>query len=365
MVTFSYWGYVIPGVIIPVLFVTLTLLLASFVSKRLATDRHGPIAIISPLLLWGSCTIVFLATIGVWFKAPLSLVLEPDTPLQKTVGRVTAVNDAPELPIYYSPDSKILHSAMYITVNGDDYYLPYCHVDVGSLIELIWTGDMRVVYNVDDTVSESSPIGTTLISEPDEQDNYERSRDSNGIFIARTFLILFIAVVVLQYLLGSKIACWLQEKDRTYRKGIIPSRIGLIHFAFTFLPFTGMIAGIAISGFPEAVVILALGTVVIVYILIKKQATSLTLSCGRIIYKELYRTLTFAISDLKEIAWVQSRIPGNRCLRITLQNSFVLTFEQENFWGLENMYCRLQRKLQTNHQHRTEELNRTGEGPLS
>lgn len=351
MMNLSYWDYVVPGVCIPALVVAATMFLAIIIIKQLASKHYSLKVVFLPVFFWGFGFAVFLTSIGAWFIPPLNLVLEPNAQPQKTIGTVEEIKSAPMLPIYYSSDSKSFRSAILLTVNGDDYYLPYCEIEVGTQVVLTWFTEQRVVSSL--CTDADAETTTDLPVKPQTQlsgGTYKKPKSTLlGKHLARVSLVLFVGVVLLQYPLGHRVAPWLQKRDKVRKGGIVPNRIGILHLCILFLPFVGMLTGMAMNSFRGGFLILALGGIVFGWILIKKQTTSLTLADNKVLYRELRRELVFSVSDIQSVLWVQSNIPGNRRLRITLQNACVLDFEQENFWGLEDMYRSLLKRTQKYH----------------
>ena len=342
---FSCENYAIFGVYIPLIVVTLSMLIAIFFTRYLVKKGCRAKTACVPILFWGICMIVLLVRIGVWFAPPLNLVLEPNERQQRTTGSIEKIAVASPVPVYYSYDSNSFRPAIWITVNGDDYYLPYCNLDVGMQVELIWSTDMHIVSQlntgicaeVDISISEQIPIPLEETTDPVIK--------SAGIHLARISFAVAAVIGFSQYLWGNRVALWLQEKDRTHKGGIVPSRIGILHFCVAYMPFFGILAGLTLSGFRGALLILIIGGAVFIWILVTKQTTKLTLSGNKVIYQTLCRKLIFETSDFQGIKWIQSGIRGNRCLRLVLQNAAVFDFEQENFWGLDDVYQKLRQRI--------------------
>lgn len=340
--SFEFYDYIFPGVIVPIIFLILLFLPVMFLSKMLAKKKLGTAAILFPFIIGLVIFYGFLATAAEGLQPPLTLLFQSKDPPRITSGTITEIRKGAPLPLYFDSDTQTFHSAFWITVNDELYYLPQCPFEKGAQVKITWRTEARVVYKLEAASNncEASVQGNAGI--PQHQDT---KLQQSGRLLARISSFLIVGIIFLQYLLGKKIANRLQIKDQCHTYGIIPNKIGLFHFAVTFLPFLGILVGLWLSGYHSAILIAAIAVLILTGITLVKQTTTVKLSEKKLIYRNFLHVKSYGFSEITEVTWRQSRIPGNRCLVIVLCNGSTLCFEQENFWGLQNTFEQIKKHL--------------------
>lgn len=340
---FEFYDYIFPGVIVPVILLFLFFIPVIFLSKLLAKKKSSTAAIFIPFIIGLAIFYGFLATAAKGLQPPLTLLLQSNAPVQVTSGTITEIRRGAPLPVYFDSDTKTFHPAVWLIVNDEAYYLPYCQFEKGTQVKIAWATEAHIVYKLEDTSNNRDTSLQTVADTPQRHQNtrYQKS----GILFARICLFTIVGVVFLQYLLGRRIANLLQQRDQYYTNGIIPNRIGLLHFSITFLPFIGILVGLQLAGYRSAMMIAVIATLTLAGILLIKQTTTMVFLEGKLIYQNFLHTRSYDLSEIAGIKWRQSRIPGNRCLVIVLRNGRLLCFEQENFWGLQDAFIQIKKHL--------------------
>ena len=340
---FEFYDYIFPGVIVPVILLFLFFIPVIFLSKLLAKKKSSTAATFVPFIIGLAIFYGFLATAAKGLQPPLTLLFQSNAPVQVTSGTITEIRKGEPLPVYFDPDTKTFHPAVWLTVNDEAYYLPYCQFEKGMQVKIVWATEAHIVYKLEDT---SNNRKTSLQTVADTPLRHQDARDQkSGILCARICFFTSVGAVFLRYLLGKRIANLLQQRDKYYTNGIIPNRTGILHFSITFLPFLGMLVGLQLAGYHSAMMIAAIAVLALVGILLVKQTTTMVFLEGKLIYRNFLHTRSYDLSEIAEIKWRQSRIPGNRCLVIVLRNSRLLCFEQENFWGLQDAFMQIKKHL--------------------
>lgn len=337
--TFSVQDYTICGIIVPAL-VPAALFALAFWGSRCLSKRKFPVYIvIAPILLNTVLFLSGLALLAKGFQFPVSALIQANAPVQIAEGQVTAVRQAPVPPVYYDSATRSFQPAMLITVDGTDYYVLHSEISVGQRLSLAYITEERIVLAWSEDSIEPPPAEVPPASDRAGKENAAR-------ILYYVSGALFLILLGGQYLFGGKTAGYLQKKDRQYSEGVVPNGFGNWNFALMLCPFYGILIALGITGFWGGLLVGAAALLIFLWLMVQKGTTCLTLQNGRLIYRQFRTTRIFDADDVEDVSWGASRIPRNRCLAILFRSGFMLVFEQEHFWGLENMYSQLQRRLE-------------------
>lgn len=346
---FSNTEYIFAGIFVPVAVFIAIMACASALTRYLAAKKYSIYAII---ILW-VIIVVFLLnglfSLSQGFQYPVSAALQPDASQFITIGCVEQVEIAPSPPIYFDSLSKRFSAAKFLTIDGKQYYLPYCDVKVGQTVELRWSTDERVVFaysilpNGNNSDNITYPMPSPNTTQP------RNAHEKLGQIIVVVCAGLFLAGVVLQYVTGKKLAAFFENKDQEIETAIITNRIGLLYSCVQYLLVLGILGGLVLKGFAGAGIILLIGAAVIASLIIKKYTTTAIMEEDLFVVKSLGSSHRIELGDITDVRFVASGLPHNRCLMITLKNKMVFRFEQEHYYGLGNMYKQLCSVLDQNH----------------
>lgn len=131
------------------------------------------------------------------------------------------------------------------------------------------------------------------------------------------------------------------KKDREVTDMVRPNRFGLLYVCVPIVLVFGIVGGLVLRGFAGAMIIFLIGTVLIGRQVLKKQTTTVFLEGDLLIVKDWETSYQIERDSVETIRFLASRLPHNRCLTLTLKNGMVFRFEQENFYGLENIYAKM------------------------
>ena len=331
---FSNWGYIFPGVVMPVFVVIGLLIIATIIGRKLSNKKYPVIYTLIPVAVWLILFLVGLAFFAKGFVYPFSIALQSKLPTQVTSGQISAITNASAVPSYYNPADRSFHPAVFITVNGENYYALSCNAEVGDQITLEWATNERIVKSIN-TLSSGQSETISFASNSLEKSNV---RNMLGQTIRNISMILVICLSALQYPLGKRIAPFLQQKDAMFTGGTVPNKYGLLHFALVVIPLLGVLIGAGITGFGGAYLIAFMGGIIFSFIILTKQTTRVCLERDELILKNIFSTQVFPLSEIADVYWRRSAIPYNRGLVVTFQAGNSLIFEQIHNWGLQDLY---------------------------
>lgn len=340
---FSKSDYGFVGIFLPVVVFLVIIAGTFFISRYFSSKKYHWRTIIFIWVIVLALLLYGLFTYSYGFTFPVSAALQTDTVQYITVGSVEQVQSAPYPPIYFNPISKKFGPASFITVDGVCFYLPYCDIEIGQTVELRWATGEHVVYSYrilpDEEIHESC---TYPIAPP----NFSHQHNSNtqlGLTLAIASTILLALAVALQYPLGKVMSPYFAKKDREIRDIIHPNRFGLLYVCTQLFLMCGILGGLALQGFGEAIIVLLIGAAFIGRLVLKKQTTTAFLAEDLLVVKDWENECRIERESIKTIKFVASRLPYNRCLILILENGMIFRFEQENFYGLESMHTKLSR----------------------
>lgn len=336
--TFSSFDYALPGIVLPTLMFFGLLVSAFCVSRYFGRRKYSIGVAVSPFFIVAFLSILGIATFSQAFYYPLSALLQPNAVQFVTVGRIDAIEPAPHPPRYYNPINRSIASPQFLTIDNEQYYLPYCELEVGQTIELLWVTDAHVAYSysiVSDCLDDKS---YTYPVYPTELKHQESTYDDIGQTIASICSGMFLFFVLIQYPLGQKLSVYFTKRDREIVNRMIPNRFGLLYIFCLFCPLAGIAIGLSMRGFTGALFILVMVSFVIIRLAIKKQTTTVTIDNNSLIIKTIGSLRRIEKGDIVAVDYGKSHMPYNRCLIITLRNGLSLQYEQEHFLGLESMY---------------------------
>lgn len=337
---FSNWDYIFPGIVIPAFVVISLLIIATIIGRKLSNKNYPVVYALIPVAVWLILFLVGLAFFAKGFVYPFSIALQSNLPTQVTSGQISAITNAPAVPSYYNPVDRSFHPAVFITVNGEDYYALSCNAEVGDQITLEWTTNERIIKSIN-MLSSGQSETVLFASNPPEKNNV---RKMLGQTIRNISMILLVCLSVLQYPLGKRIAPFLQQKDTAFTGGTVPNKYGLLHFGLVTIPLLGVLIGAGIAGLGGAYLIAFMGGIVFSFIILTKQTTRVYLDADELILKNIFSTQAFPLSEVADIYWRRAAIPYNRGLVITFQAGNSLVFEQINNWGLQDLYNSIQKR---------------------
>lgn len=341
---FSRFDYALPGIWLPVAIFAAIIVGAFLTSRYLAAKKYHGRTVLFLWLLVLMLLLRGLVTYAQGFTYPISAALQTDTTQYITVGCVEQVGPAPCPPIYFDPIGSKFGAAKLVTVDGVQFYLPYCDIEIGQTVQLRWANEEHVVYAYQ-ILPDGGESKTYSIEMPAPQQN-PLARIGQTLALVSAGLLLL--QVVLQYSLGKKMTPYFAERDRKTADRIIPNRFGLLYVCALLLPMAGILGGLALKGFTGALLILLAGTVLLGRLALIKQTTMVSLEENTLVVKHFGSVRRIGIESVAQTGFVASRLPGNRCLQVTLKNGTVLRFEQENFYGLESMHKKLRRLVAQN-----------------
>ncbi len=336
--------YVIPGVIIPFLIILLLFILTCVISRSLGKHRHSIPVILAPIFLFAVLFFSGMLIFHSGFTYPVIATFQPNAARSITVGKIDAISSAPPLPLYYNRITGALEPAQLLTVNDEQYYVACSSIEEGQWVELTWATQERVVYQWKILQPDEKPAGTYPITTPNVDSNHT-DLVSAGKTVCRISGIAFLLFVLLQYPVGFYISNYLIKMDRKQTNTIVPNRWGIAHVCMGLCPVLGILVGWRLTGFRGALLIALLGSIMIIRIVVLKQSTTMRFCGDHLLYKELRMERKLNMEDIASVDWRRSSIPHNRCLEILFTNGFVLRFEQESFWGLQDMYNRLNKRM--------------------
>lgn len=339
---FSASDIVLSGVVAPLAIVLFISVLSISLSFSLGRRKKPLYAVLAPIIIWGTLLIMGLITFADGLTYPISVLIQPHAEKRETIGEVTAIRDAPIPLIYYSPNLNTFDSASIVTVNGNEYYIVQHQLQVGQYVNLVWSTDKRVVFSWSILPQyEPETYGG-------ESSNYQKEQvisppnfvtNANPILLG-SFLII-VVVTILQYPLGKAISSRLEKIDRRHSGSVVPNRFGLLIYATILCPITGVLIGLSLEGYSGVWLIGLLAFVSVFRIILVKQTTTVQIVNDSLYYRKLGSEHYYEICEIVSVQWGSSQIPHNRSLVITFSNHFSLALEQENYWGIENMYSEL------------------------
>lgn len=341
---FSNMDYAIPGVIIPFLILLLLFILAFSISRFLGKHGNSVSVIAVPIFVFAFLFFSGMVKFHSGFTYPIMATFQPNAARSITVGKIDAISSAPPLPLYYNRITGALEPAQLLTMNDEQYYVACSSIEEGQWVELTWATQERVVFQWKILQPDEKPAGTYPITPPNVDFNHT-DWVTAGKIICLISGISFLLFVLLQYPVGFYISDYLIKMDRKQTDTIVPNRLGIAHACMSLCPILGILVGWRLTGFRGALLIALLGAIMIIRIVVLKQLTTMRYCGDHLLYKELRTERKLNIEDIASIDWRRSSIPHNRCLEILFTNGFVLRFEQESFWGLQDMYNRLNKRM--------------------
>lgn len=342
---FSKCIYALVGVWLPLAAIFVVFACAFLINRYLVKKQYHLGTI---MFLWIMVLVFLLYGLAIFsqgLKYPISAVVPQNVMQYITVGNVEQVESAPCPPAYFNPVSKQFGPAKFVTVDGIRFYLPYGDVQIGQAVELRWATEECVVYAYRVLPPEEQFVNSTYPVNPPVQSN---SNVQIGSTIATVSAVLFALAVALQHPLGKVMAPRFIQKDQKFRDRIVPNRFGLLYACVKLLPMCGIFGGLALRGFGGAIIVFLVGIFFIGRLVLKKQTTTVSLEERMLVVKDWKTVYRIDMDSVKTIEFVESRLPYNRCLMLTLKNGMIFRFEQENFWGLENMYAKLSHPFKQN-----------------
>lgn len=337
---YSVMDYAQTGVLFPLFALTVVFILVIFIAKTFAKRKFPTFVIIFPILIFGLLFFTGMKFFADGFRFPIIALFQSNAPVQTTLGQVTNIQDAPAIPVYYDRETRDFLPAMLITVNNDDYYVLHSNIETGQWVSLTWITDERVVLSwadAEQAVAEQSPV---------EESMGQDLPQNNSIAPAVMYVsgVLFLILLGSQYLFGRKISEYLQKQDRQCSNGVIPNRFGILYFLIVYLPVFGFLIGWGANGFHGAFLIAILVLGFFLRIMMLKQTTFLSLDGDELVFREFKTTRAFPVEEIINVSWGTSKIPHNRSLIIQFPSGYSIVLEQENYWGLEDMYHKLSQK---------------------
>ena len=315
--------------------------------RRFMIKKYSPTIAYLPVICSVAILYILMFGFGSGYRYPVCAAIMPNSAKYITTGYVTEITDAPTFPIYYNAASKKWCSGKLLTIDGNQYYIPYGDVKVGDAVELLWGSDEKVTYrySVKSDLSETE-IGTHLVYSPDSG-SVKKTNQELGSKIATIFFASFAVVVGIWMLFGRQIEIYLEKKDWKIKNKIIPSKFHWVIRGIQLFLILGSVIGIVVSGFEEVVLIFALAACVWIVILFKKVRTTLTIQGNSIFYKTGNNTSTLCKADVTQVYF---RFSSNhiRTLVVKFQQGLKLEFDQTEFWGLSSVYKELFDSLSEN-----------------
>ena len=321
---YSFLNCYLGSLAVAAVFLAVTFLSASLLSLRRSKTKRSLVTIAAPLMLWCISVVMLLFCFTDNYIYPLSVLLEYDSPRYMTVGEITDVRVAPAPPAYYNPDAKAFSAGCFYVIGEVSYYSCNDNWNTGDWVKITWISEERVAIQIENA-SAVQIEGITPVEDimDDELTHIPESAEANpsGTMLIQIVVLVFILIVLLQYVLGSRISRFLQNKDRSYTKGIVPNRLGIVyHFAGIILLLV-LSAGLILNR-KYSFLMVAIPVILIwMRILVLKQTTFLFVFENEILYKELFSVCCIPMEGIKEVKWGASKIPNNRCLRICEQIS--------------------------------------------
>lgn len=314
------------------------------VSRCLSKHKHSIPVILAPLFLFAVLFFSGMFKFHSGFTYPIIATFQPNAARSITIGKIDAISPALPLPLYDNPITGALEPAQLLTVNEEQYYVAYSSMEEGQWVELTWATQERVVYQWKILQPGEKPAGTYPITTPNVDADHT-DWVSAGKIVCWISGIAFLLFVLLQYPVGLYISNYLVEMDRKQTNLIVPNRWWIAHACMGLCPVLGIFVGLRLTGFRGVLLIALLGSIMIIRTVVLKQSTTVRLCGDHLLYKELRTERKLNVEDIASVDWIGSSIPHNRCLKILFTNGFVLRFEQESFWGLQDMYNRLNERL--------------------
>jgi len=326
------YGFALPSTIIGILFA-----MAFMLSRTFSKNGYSLPVRILPLFLWLILFLYSLTFLLSGFRYPLSALFQHDKTRFITIGIVENVTDVATLPLYYDNTSHEWSKGKFIMVNGYQYYLPFCDVEVGTKVKLEWGCDERVVYKFSPitTISEDELV---IQSPSNNKATKANSYSIIGRFISVISFTTFVTATLILYIKKNHVLDYLLKKDKEVMGKIIPSRIGLVLYSVYSLCFLGICAGCSISGFKGPLMIFLCIICLTMISAVKTINTDLIINENSVVLKAGKTTRTYCKEDILDVRFVSTRLPYNRCLMITFANGQKIGFDQLNFWGLGSTY---------------------------
>lgn len=312
---------------------------------RFLTTKKCHISLIA--CLWIIVLVILLSglfTYSEGFEYPLSALLQKNSTQYITVGVIENIKCASSPPIYYDSNENTWDAAQIITVDGRDFYLLRCDAEVNQVVELRWGTDKSVVYEYTTLPLEGNYKSSTYPVKPTVSDALQNENADVGQKMAIVSACVFALCVLMQYLFGKKVSSYFVEADKNVKGRIIPNRAGIFLVCLMYLPLCGIIIGLLLKGFRGVLIVILSGTICILVLMAKKQSTTVSLDGNALVIKELGKVRHIPMEAIAAAYFDASRVPFNRCLTIRLKNGVKLRFEQENFYGLDDMYERICRR---------------------
>lgn len=339
-------SYVLFGLIIPIVIVGVPYFLALALSRYFTRKVHSLPVYIVPVLLWliaFLCCIVYLSS---GYRYPICAILQNKSDRYNTIGYVENITDAPSLPIYYDSVSNKWSAGKLVTVNNQQYYMPFGDVEIGTAIDFIWGSDERVIYecSIKATVSDDE-IGTRLVSSKVEPQP-EPSKIKIGQIISTIFFGVFLIIAILLYVARNAVYNYLIERDKEITQKIIPNKIGLVECTLSTVLFLGISLGLMFSGFKEILLISAIYTGFRMVSTVKSMRRQLIINEDTIIVINGKKIKKYSAAEVTDIHFEPTRAPYSRCLVITFCKSLEVSFNQLYFWGLNSAYLNLKDRVQ-------------------
>lgn len=337
--------YIIFGAVIPIAIAGILLLLAYLLAKYLSKRNYSAIVSITPIFCWFIVFLLSIFLLSAGFERPLGAIFQYRNTKYTTTGYITDITDANTVPIYYDSVSHNWSTGKYVIINGQDYYMPYGDVKIGSAVTLVWGSDQRVVYDysLEKTIT-ADKIGTYPIINDTEKPmntNYKKA----GQLIISVFLATFSMMVLSLHFAKNHVRNYLIKQDNEIINRIIPNKLGLIYNISICTHLFGIGLGCALGGFKEALFFCLVFIFLIVASKIGKMRTELTICDDYIEVMEGKRIRLYSIRDIKNVSFKNTRLPYNRCLVIYFYSGCELAFSQLDFWGLDSVYRYLTHRL--------------------
>lgn len=337
--TYSTMDYVLPGIILPCLLAVMIFAVCICLSRYFTRKKQSLGIILSPILLCAILFYVALFRFHTGFNAPIVSLFQMGSPQYITVGKIDEIKSAPVPPLYYDEKTKSFDPAQRLTVNGNEYYVCSCDLQEQQWVEIIWATDQRIVYAWK-SINPGEKVPGTYAAEAKTD-----STENDSVHIGKQLLFISVAAFVLftllQYPIGHMVSKYLEKKDRLHDAAIVPNRFGLLYALMMFTPILGVLLGLYLQGFHGIAVIIVLAVIVVSRIVIQKQTTVIKYDGEMLSISECNTNRRFSAHDITSVSWCKSNFPFNRCLMVTFSNGYSIRMEQENFWGLENMYHKI------------------------
>ena len=294
--------------------------------------------------VWCACALTLLILVGLYdaYIYPLNAVSEYNSDRYVTIGYIEKVSEADALPLYYDSSLQTWNRGKILTVNSEQYYIPYGEAKAGDAVELTWVSNKRVVYEYTRNVSfAESDIGTRCVWEKPEPQRASLF-ENTGIWIARISLCLHIIIVLLLlWKPGKVLADYMVRKDINDTPEILPNILGIAAFSIWCIPMLGITVGVALSGAYGILLIASLmlcgwGWMVCVHL-----NTQVTVDEDTVTVKKGRFVSVIKRDEIKSVTFVRRRMSYDRRLMITLKNGYVCRFDQCFYKGLTAVYLEL------------------------